>query len=98
MSTFRLGPTQEGIDDKNWVASTYKGVCHVGAKDEKEARQLAAMAFGVGTSRTGGKIPVCPWKQPHLTECVEVHSIGAPVPLGMITTPDEPEPFSPDQA
>lgn len=98
MPTFRLCPTDGGIDDKDWVASTYRGICHVGATDEKEARQLAAMTFGIGISHTGGKLPVCPWKQPHLTDCVEVHAIGAPVPHGMVTTPDEREPFRPDQA
>jgi hypothetical protein len=92
MSTFRLSPTEDGTGNEDWLASTYKGICHVGANGEEEARQFAAKEFASKAKDTGKTPRVSPWKQADLTDCIEVRSIGAPVPHGTVPIPDKSNP------
>jgi hypothetical protein len=49
MATFRLAPIAEHAGHRDWAASTYRGVCHVGATSEEEARATATRAFWIAS-------------------------------------------------
>ena len=60
MNLWHLSPVD--LDHRNWAASTYSGEVVVRALDERDARRLAARAFGIATSHVfGEEIRVVPW-------------------------------------
>jgi len=91
MTVFRLAPVADHLEHHDWMRSTYKGVCHVAAGDEREARRLVKMEFdvAVGKAGPGAKVPTNPWLNPDLTECVAVASWGEEPPQGVVTVPKE---------
>ncbi len=57
-------------DDFNWRASTYKGRVVIRAPDEDRAREIAILAFAIGTRRELHEgVPFCPWDHEDKVRC-----------------------------
>lgn len=60
MHLWQLIPLERG--DRNWAASTYRGKVIVRARNEAEAREVAARTFGVKTRFPLGRgVAAPPW-------------------------------------
>lgn len=78
------------ISSPHFAASTHKASCRVLARDEREAREMAAMAFRIAVKRELGKpLPYSPWKQEDLVaiEVLGECDPGGPCDLGVIDPP-----------
>ena len=74
MKIFELRP----IADNNLIGSTYAGRVIVCAKNEKSARRLANMEFGVAVPKPlpGENIVTLPWSNPKVVNCIEIDGSG----------------------
>lgn len=72
MKIFELRPNF----DKNLTGSTYAGGLIVCARDEKRARQLANLKFGIAVPKPsdGQNITTLPWSNPEAVNCMEIDS------------------------
>jgi hypothetical protein len=79
MAKFKLTPVADRLSDPLWQHSDPPHeACYVGARDEQEAREIAAAHFHPMYRREGvEKIPTeSPWLDPGLTTCESVPEIG----------------------
>jgi hypothetical protein len=70
MKIFELRP----IADNKLIGSIYAGGVIVCAKDEKSARRLANMKFGIAVPKplSGENIVTLPWSNPKVVNCIEI--------------------------
>ena len=99
MPYYRLEPVAENIDKSDWERSTYQGICHVSAENEKLARDFVHGEFNkaAGKEGPGSLVKNSPWLRADLVDCVEVASITGPLPPeGVVITPNE-DPENPEK-
>lgn len=89
MPVFRLSPFEEMRSHRNWRASTYHGVCHASADDERMARLYVSTACGIAVERRLSEDTITsPWMNANLVECTRIaHIAGPEPPKGMVTFP-----------
>src|SRR3954469_15757568 len=75
LASYRLSPTEAGLQDPAWSLSRYRGECRVVAASPEEARRCADGAFllPLATATTAAQCR-SPWQQPAL---VGVARLGA---------------------
>jgi hypothetical protein len=74
MPIWKLNPINLQAED--WKRSTYKGDAIIRAKDEDEARDVAACHFDHAALITTPKTLLSPWPNPALVRCVQLESNG----------------------
>jgi hypothetical protein len=85
MALWRLSPVD--LSDPNWEASSHRAAAIVRAPDERTARDVAQMAFGVKTRfRPGSGIIAPPWNRPELVavEHIKDDRFAADGPSGVL--------------
>lgn len=93
---YKLTPLADRMDDPAWGGSATRATIYVGAQNEMEARQTAALKLAIGGgAKPSGRTPDDtipgrnPWLDPQLTDCVEVNDIsGDSMMLGEVITAD----------
>ena len=75
MPIWKLSPINLQAED--WKRSTYKGDAIIRAKDENEARDVAACHFDHAALITTPKTLLSPWPNSALVKCVQLESDGS---------------------
>ena len=71
MPVWKLEPINP--DDEHWTASRYVGPLFVRAADDDGARELAAMACGIGKGKlSSGMVSTTAWRDALLANCTQV--------------------------
>ena len=86
---YRLFPRNP--NSPHWAASLYKGACIVRARSEREARQMAYLAFCIAASRSASReLLWSPWKQANITgiEVLRDCDPSADLELGVVDPPN----------
>jgi hypothetical protein len=79
MQTFELTPLASGLNDDQWERSITRDPCRIVAETEQDARDGAALAFGIAARAVRGrKTGFTPWYLPQLVEVRQIEHPGDP--------------------
>jgi len=92
MPVYKLTPID--LNHPSWKSNKLVKYCIVRARTPEKARDAAAAEFKTAAEQEyiGQPIPLSPWQDPEIVECVEMHDITPDLSLeadGIVVVPDD---------